>query len=149
MMHIFSQFNISEIRVFYNWWHLKNSVDQTVVVMYLSLSAHEPSWLIFLVAWVKNRNPSAFQSTNHLKIFREKDVSFNCCLKTLPSGMIKKTPMETFRMGISTVEENSRESVWKQMRNAISPMLLMAQGILMTVHCKVIQKSWTLIMRKF
>lgn len=42
------------------------------------------------LACVKNCSLSTFQSTNHLKIFREKNISFNCCLRTWLSGTKKK-----------------------------------------------------------
>lgn len=89
-MCIFSQFNISESRMFYHWWHHAISVGQPVVGIYLSMSAYKSTWLLLLVAWVENCSPSIFQSANHLKIFRETNMGFNCCLKTLLSGTNKK-----------------------------------------------------------
>lgn len=89
-MRIFSQFNISESRMFYHWWHHAISVGQPVVGIYLSMSAYKSTWLLLLVAWVENCSPSIFQLANHLKIFRETNMGFNYCLKTLLSGTNKK-----------------------------------------------------------
>lgn len=118
------------------------SLGQPVVGIYFSVSAYKSTWLLFLVVWVENCSPSIFQSANHFKIFREMNMGFNYCLKTLLSGTNKKAL--TWRLAeclSSTMEESSSQSSWRHMRNISAPMLLMAPKISMTLSWKVVRKS--------
>lgn len=129
-MHIVHNFTFLKLRCF-TIDNILQTIGQIIVLMYLSLSAHEPIWLLFLVLIVgigvnfptiqahsglskkkNNSNPSAFQSTTRLKIFREK--IWVLLSKNLTFSYHEgSTNMESCKMGI---QQHGRESQSKSLK---------------------------------